>query len=100
MRQYIAILPVVFTPFRPPWKRPAADYRRPTRAAQHREELIDQLVKPIRADVFKMLIDKQPERKKNDSNDDPTTAIFSISSVAEAAVEQLAGSIKRLELTS
>lgn len=64
------------------WKLPDVYSDQGPDAPRQRERLIDTMLLSIRGDAFRILEQKQPERKIHDSNDDPTTAILSVSSVA------------------
>ena len=82
------------------WKMPDVYSDQGPDAPKQRERIIDTMLVSIREDAFRMLEQKQPERKIHDSNDDPTEAIFSVSSVAPVDDDDLMSTTGMLSLES
>jgi len=84
----------------PNWRMPDVCKDQDPRAEKEREQLMNQILSRIRADTFRALTEKVPERKRHDSNTEPTYPIDSIASRAPEDMEQLAMDFRQLDMES
>jgi hypothetical protein len=82
------------------WRMPDVYQDYGPNATKERDELMDKILALIRADTFRTLTEKVPEKKHRDSNTEPTYPIDSISSRAPEDLEQLAIDLKQLGMES
>jgi OTT_1508-like deaminase len=82
----------------PNWRVPDVYEDQGPQAIENRESLMANILKLVRKETFRVLLEKLPEGKRHDSNTDQTYPLGSISGGRAECMEHLDSSLKDLEL--